>query len=198
MKKLKKNEENNMKKIWSKKLEKLLRKENNMVKKRLADQLTLMEEEIRKKGLETSQVKKLFKYTKSRLGISIYPEKDIEIKILEIVKKNKGISKVEDVLKELIKEGLEISVYSFEKKIAEMALRGLIYITHGVITISRPADTPLGRETLQIIRERKRIYVNELADLLMIDKKILHTILNDLMREGLVVMDQDKNEIILV
>ena len=97
-----------------------------------------------------------------------------------------------------MKKGVEIDLRTLERILVNLSQKKIIYINQGVISNVRPADTALGRKILQIIRETGKISVQKLAKKMKISDAIMTTVLNDLAINGLIVIDEEHGEVIIV
>ena len=195
---MKKKKSEELKREWKHKIHRELMRNEMRERNLIVKKLDSLEEILREKGLDTPKIRRLLEHTRRRFGISSANFDEIENQILKILNDNEGILSIKDLWRNLLKKGVEIDLHTLERILVNLSQKKIIYINQGVISNVRPADTALGRKILQIIRETGKISVQKLAKKMKISDAIMTTVLNDLAINGLIVIDEEHGEVIIV
>ena len=190
---------NNSKKSWIKRLYEEMNRLGDSKRRALLREFKALEDELKSQGLEIPQLKLFLDVTRKRLGISEIPVNELREKIIRILEREGGILHINTLHKKLLtEEKIAINIASLEKELFLLRKKGIVYINRGVVAISRPADTMVGKRVLDVLREKGRVNINQLSSLLNIEKRILNIIIESLSEDGVIVYDHKTGEIMIV
>jgi len=190
---------NNSKKSWIKRLYEEMNRLGDSKRRALLREFKALEDELKSQGLEIPQLKLFLDVTRKRLGISEIPVNELREKIIRILEREGGILHINTLHKKLLtEEKIAINIASLEKELFLLRKKGTVYINRGVVAISRPADTMVGKRVLDVLREKGRVNINQLSSLLNIEKRILNIIIESLSEDGVIVYDHKTGEIMIV
>lgn len=198
MKKRRENENIEIKKKWKERVLRetavIERKQYNMFLKKVME----LESVIARKGLETPTLRRLFEHTKQRFGLTESDAMDLIQIIRNILEDMDDIATIEEIRFRLTKEGREISLFDLEKTLLRLSESGVVHVTHGIISLKRPSDTQLAIKILDTVKKRKKATFSDLIQVTARSEKVIRVIVDDLIKLGLVVVDEVKGEIIYV
>jgi len=180
---------------WKYKVDDAISKKIEMEKKMLIRDIEKIEDQLSKKGLITPHFRKIFNMIKVHLEIQ--PSEPLEDKILHLLKKQNDACSIEDLIKELIKNEIPVTRQQVERKIFELAKKGILFVHKGIIFSKKPSDTKYGKAILELLQKRKIVAKKELLDHFNVPQQLLDIIIEDLLQTGIIVVD-DKDNIILL
>ena len=155
---------NNSKKSWIKRLYEEMNRLGDSKRRALLREFKALEDELKSQGLEIPQLKLFLDVTRKRLGISEIPVNELREKIIRILEREGGILHINTLHKKLLtEEKIAINIASLEKELFLLRKKGIVYINRGVVAISRPADTMVGKRVLDVLREKGRVNINQLS-----------------------------------
>jgi len=172
-------------------------------KKKLSEEIAFHEKKPFKIDLEKTTLPHVVKDIKKRLGYPttfegvLLEQKDVREAIVNVLSKADRPIKIDELLRELFRMGIRMKINVLEEIIFRFAKEKSLYVKRGYISLTRPADTKLGREILRIIRSQKMVTFEELISAFG-DRNVLEIILNDLESLGVIVRDRRTNRIFIV
>ena len=178
-------------------------KENELRDKspKIIDFLQEMEKELEKGGLLTDDVRKMIVSMRARIGLPEYigaqrdasKAKDfLKVDVIDIIKANGKIIKVDELKRHLAKRGWEFGSLSIEEFLFKMAKKGEIFVKRGYVWVGNLRDTIIGKNFIKYVKEREVMELDELCSKLKLDRKICEMLINEMAETGLITSDGKK------